>query len=170
MTPLPAPIGAGPVTGWRLCASAFLPTWDSGEGAYLAGGRWNNPGTRAVYASLDPATAILEVAVHLGFAILDTQPHSLIAFTIGDPTTIHVVEPRDIPNPNWLRPGYPSAGQRDFGDRLLRAHRFVAIPSTTSSHSWNLVFVADRVTPCHDRLFSESFALDPRLHPPGARP
>lgn len=168
MTPPPAPIGAGPVTGWRLCSAVFAPTWDSGEGADLAGGRWNNPGTRAVYASLDPATAILEVAVHLGFGILDTEPHSLIAFTIADPAAIHVVSPDDIPNPNWLRPGYPSAGQRDFGDRLLRRHRFLALPSTTSAHSWNLVFVADRANPGYDPLLSEPFALDPRLHKPRA--
>ena len=166
MTPLPAPLGGGPVTGWRLCPAAFVATWDSGEGAYLAGGRWNNPGTRAVYASLDPATAILEVAVHRGFAILDTQPHGLVAFTIADPAAIHVVHPGDIPNPNWLRPGYPSAGQRAFGDDLLRRHRFVALPSAASAHSWNLMFVADRISPGHARLLSEPFALDPRLHPP----
>lgn len=169
MTPLPAPIGAGPVMGWRLCAREYADTWDSGEGAYLAGGRWNSPGLRVVYASLDPATAILEVAVHKGFAILDTQPHVLTGFTIHDAATIHVVRPGDIPNPNWRHPGYPSAGQQAFGDALLRRHRFVALPSAVSTHSWNLLFVANPAEPGYDGVLREPFALDTRLHPPRRR-
>ncbi|WP_196796267.1 RES domain-containing protein [Acidiphilium cryptum] len=52
----------------------YAASWDNGEGAHLGGGRWNSRGVRAVYYSLDPATAILEVAVHKGFGILDTPP------------------------------------------------------------------------------------------------
>ena len=81
--------------------------WDSGEGAYRFGGRWNSRGVRAVYGSLDPATAILEVAVHKGFKTLDTVPHVLTAVTISNPLRIHVVEPAAVPNPNWLIPGDP---------------------------------------------------------------
>ena len=63
MTPLPPPLGNGALVMWRLDQARFAPQWDSGEGAYLAGGRWSSRGVRAVYAALDPATAILEVAV-----------------------------------------------------------------------------------------------------------
>jgi hypothetical protein len=32
---------------------------------------------------------------------------------------IHVVQPEDVPNPGWLNPGTPSAGQQAFGSKLL---------------------------------------------------
>ncbi|TIQ24785.1 MAG: RES domain-containing protein, partial [Mesorhizobium sp.] len=66
MTPLPAALGGSDLVGWCLDQAAFAPTWDSGEGAYRVGGRWNSRGVRAVYCSIDPSTAILEVAVHKG--------------------------------------------------------------------------------------------------------
>jgi RES domain-containing protein len=116
VTPLPGALGGDALVAWRLDHQRFSETWDSGEGAYLAGGRWNSRGVRAVYCALDPATAILEVAVHKGFRALDTVPHVLTQMTVIDPREAHVVSPDDVPNPNWLRPGIPSAGQRAFGD------------------------------------------------------
>lgn len=164
MTPLPAILGGKELRGWRLDLEIHSDTWDSGEGAYIAGGRWNSPGMRAVYCALDPATAILEVAVHKTFRVLDTVPHKLTSFTAFDPTTVHVVQPDDVPNPNWLRPGLPSPGQRQFGDDLLHRHTFVALPSVVSSHSWNLLFVAASAAGYYGDVKQERFALDPRLH------
>lgn len=169
MTPLPPPLGDGKLIAWRLDAAALAKTWDSGEGSYRAGGRWNSKGVRAVYCSLDPATAILEVAVHKSFEVLDTEAHVLTAIAIADPKRVHVVEPAVVPNPHWLRPGIPSAGQQAFGDALLAAHQFVAIPSTVSTHSWNLVFVATRAAGAYALQSQERFALDTRLHPPRNR-
>ena len=88
-------------------------------------------GIRAVYCSLDPATAVLEKrrapdvqgAGH-GAACSDRADGG----TAG--ANIHVVRPEDVPNPNWLRPGMPSDGQQGFGDRWLGAHGFVLIPSS----------------------------------------
>jgi 5-methylcytosine-specific restriction endonuclease McrA len=48
---------------------------------------------RAVYCSIDPATAILEVAVHTGFPVLDTVAHVLTAVNIAKLSSIHVVDP-----------------------------------------------------------------------------
>src|SRR5690606_37439658 len=75
------PMGGSELVAWRLDLAGFAPAWDSGEGAYRYGGRWNSRGVRAVYCSLDPATAILEVAVHKGFKPLDTVAHALTAVT-----------------------------------------------------------------------------------------
>lgn len=166
MTPLPAALGGTEFLVWRLDQAGFAPTWDSGEGAYRVGGRWNSKGVRAVYCSIDPSTAILEVAVHKGFRALDTIPHVMTAAVITDMTNVHIVNPAAVPNPNWLRPGIPGAGQQAFGDDLLRRHRFVAIPSAVSSHSWNLVFVASAATGAYTLKLQEPFALDTRLHPP----
>jgi RES domain-containing protein len=124
MTPLPAALGkdSGLVV-WRLDQRIHAATWDSGEGAFRAGGRWNSKGVRAVYSD-------------------------------------------DAPNANWLQPGIPSAGQQAFGDDLLRRHRFVAIPSTVSIHSWNLIFDPLKAAGFYSVESQEPFALDTRLHPP----
>jgi RES domain-containing protein len=166
VTPLPPPLGIGDLVAWRLDRAIFAATWDAGEGAFRAGGRWNGRGVRAVYTSLDPATAILEVAVHTGFAALDTVAHVLTAATVLDPAQIRVVQPDDVPNPNWLRPGIPGAGQQAFGDALLASHPLVLIPSAVSINSWNLIFVASIAAGVYAIRSQERFALDTRLHPP----
>ncbi|WP_411034248.1 RES family NAD+ phosphorylase [Shinella sp. BYT-45] len=168
MSFLPVALGGTELVAWRLDRAVHAATWDSGEGAYRFGGRWNSKGVRAVYCSLDPATAILEVAVHKGFRALDTVAHTMTAAAIAEPAGVHVVDPASVPNPNWLRPGIPGAGQQAFGDDLLRRHRFVAIPSAVSMHSWNLVFLAGGAPGGYALKLQEAFALDTRLHPPVA--
>ena len=166
MTPLPPPLGTGALQFWRIDAARYAPTWHRGEGSFRVGGRWNSPGIRAVYAALDPATAILEVAVHKGFSTLDTEPHMMTTARIIDPEEVHVVMPEDIPNPNWLVPAEPGPNQQAFGNALLAAHRFVMIPSVVSRQSWNVIFDADRATGGYDDVDQTRFALDPRLQPP----
>jgi RES domain-containing protein len=164
---LPAALGGGSgLVIWRLDQRKHAEGWDSGEGAFRDGGRWNSKGTRTVYCSLDPATAILEVAVHKGFKVLDTVPYVITAARIADVGEVHVAKHDAVPNPNWLRPGAPSAGQQTFGADLLRRHRFVAIPSTVSTHSWNLIFDPLKAIGFYSLDFQEPFALDTRLHPP----
>jgi RES domain-containing protein len=163
---LPAPLGGTELVAWRLDQAKYRATWDSGEGAYRVGGRWNTRGIRAVYCSIDPATAILELAVHKGFKALDTVEHVLTAATITDLSSVHVVDPASIPNPNWLRPGIPSAGQQAFGDALLARHKFILIPSVVSTHSWNVIFVGAAAAGAYVLRTQEVFALDTRLHPP----
>lgn len=167
MIPLPPSLGgSAELVAWRLDHKKYASTWDKGEGARLEGGRWNSIGQAVVYASLDPATTILEKAVHAGFAILDTVPHVLTSFEVLDPASVHVVQPEDAPNSNWLRPAYPSAGQQAFGDTLLAAHPFVLIPSAVSSESWNLFFDPARAAGRYRLRSQGAFALDGRLNPP----
>jgi len=165
VTSPPGPLSRGEIIGWRLDDKQFASTWDSGEGSFRYGGRWSSKGVRAVYASIDPAPAILEVAVHKGFGILDTVPHMLTSFTIIAPSPIHLVNTADIPNANWLAPGIPSAGQQQFGDALLARHGCFLIPSVVSRHSWNLVFDPNQMSGHLEKRFQENFALDTRLHP-----
>lgn len=164
MTPLPPPLGRAELVAWRLDRAKYRASWDSGEGAFQFGGRWNGKGVRAVYCSLDPATAIIETAVHTGFPALDTVPHVLTALTMTDPSRVHVVDPSVVPDADWLRPGIPSAGQQAFGDDLLARHAFVVIPSVVSIHSWNVIFVAAAAAGSYAVRLQEDFALDRRLH------
>ena len=150
---------------WRLDRRTYASTWDSGEGAFRVGGRWNRVGTRCVYCSIEPSTAILEVAVHVGFNALNATPHVLTKARITDPSALHVCSRADIPNAHWLIPGATSAGQQSFGDGLLASHKFIAIPSTVAPGSWNLIFVPSNASGSY--VLEEQFplALDPRLDP-----
>lgn len=165
MTPLPAGLGGTELVAWRLDLEAYRNTWDSGEGAFLRGSRWNNKGVRAVYCAIDPATAILEIAANLSFKVLDTVRYVLTEIAISEPQSVHVVHPETFANPAWLQPGIPGAGQKDFGDAVLAKHKFTLIPSTVSKHSWNLIFVGSNAAGAYVLKSQERFALDPRLHP-----
>lgn len=120
-------------------------------------------GRHVLYAALDPATAILEVAVHKGFKVLNTVAHNLISFTIADPAQVRVVHPDDVPNPHWLHPIPPNADQQKFGDQLVDLHPFVLLPSAVSAHSWNLLANVGKALPFMIDIQFERFALDPRL-------
>lgn len=159
---------AAPVRAWRIDQKKHAAGWDSGIGAYSVGGRWNPRGVKAVYCSLDAAAAILEVAVHKGFRALDMVAHVATALEIADAAHVHVVQPGDVPNPAWLFPGIPGAGQQAFGAALLERHAFVAIPSTVSRRSWNLIFDPDRARDLYVRVLQEPLAIDTRLNPPSA--
>ena len=165
MTIFPPQLSA-PLRAWRVDLAKYASTWDSGLGAQLVGGRWGPKGIKAVYCSLDAATAIVEVAVHKGFRALDTVRHVSTVIEILDPSQVHIVLPRDVPNPTWLVPGVPSAGQQAFGAALLAAHAFIAIPSTVSRQSWNLVFNPDRAAGMYRLLAQDPLAIDTRLNPP----
>jgi len=166
MTPLPGALGSGShIVVWRLDESIHAPTWDSGIGAERSGGRWNPKGIKVVYCSFDPATTILESAVHRGFRVLDTKPFTLTSVTIAEPTIVKVVYPEDVPNPGWLHSGIPSAGQQEWGATLLEAHMFVAFPSVVSKFSWNVVFRPDRAAGQYALRDQDRLVLDTRLNP-----
>ena len=167
MTPLPAaidPATAAELVVWRLDDARHADTWDSGIGAAQVGGRWNPKGLRAVYCSIDPATCLVEAAVHRGFEVLDTRPHVLTSLTIA--ATVFVVRPEELPNPAWLHAGIPSAGQQRWGAALLLRHGFVVLPSAVSKLSWNLVFTPLAASGQYTLRSRSRLALDTRLNPP----
>lgn len=162
MTPLPDSLGASVLVAWRLERGKHFPTWTTAEGAFLVGGRWSSPGQRVIYAALDPATAILEVAVHKGFSVLDTVPHRLLSINIAA-APVEVVRPSDVPNPHWLNPGAVSPNQQKFGDTVLASHPLVLVPSVVSKHSWNLLINTTTAQTTFGLRSDERFALDTRL-------
>jgi RES domain-containing protein len=148
---------------WRLEREQFLSTWDQGIGAGKVGGRWSPPGMEVVYASLDPSTCVMEVAVHAGFEMLDTTAHQLLCIQINAPEDVYVVQPHDVPNPNWLMPGSVTQGQQRFGGELLRQHAFVLVPSVVCRSAWNLLINPALVKGRMKLLAAERAGLDGRL-------
>lgn len=162
MTPLPAALGGSLPVAWRLERERHLPTWDTAEGAFRVGGRWSSAGRRVLYTSLDPATTILEAAVHTGFDMLDRVPHSLLAIRF-DPSRVRVVAPEEVPDPSWLRPGTVVCEQQRHGDALLAGHPLVVLPSVVSTRSWNLLIDVSAAAGLFSLQEQEPFVLDPRL-------
>jgi hypothetical protein len=87
---MPLPWVAWSPLAWRLDLQPDRSTWDRGIGAAKVGGRWNPVGYPIVYCSADPATAMLELAVHKGFAALDTVPHALTRARLLNVADVHV--------------------------------------------------------------------------------
>jgi len=160
VNPLP---WSGSWYAWRLDREVYKDSWDSGIGAHKLGGRWNPPGRKVVYAAADPSTAILEVAVHIGFDALDTVRHVLTCFEVLDTRLIKVVQPEDVPNPRWLTSAAASPNQQKFVDALLAEHPFVLIPSAVSRHSWNLLVSCELAQGKYRVVGQERFGLDMRL-------
>ena len=173
MAALPAALAgsvpARPLLAWRIDADEYAATWHSGIGAERFGGRWNLKGQRAVYCSLDPATCLVEAAVHRGFAVLDTRAHVLSCLQIdplpdGQPG-VQVVPPEALPNPAWLHGGTPSAGQQRFGSGWLATPGVLVIASAVSRHSWNLVFSPEAAGARVRLLQQQRLVVDTRLNP-----
>lgn len=162
MTPLPAALGGSALVAWRLERDKYLPNWEAAEGAFQVGGRWSSAGRRVLYTSLDPATTILEVAVHKGLAVLDQVSHTLLALSV-DPAPVEILWPADVPDPAWLRPGTVSPGQQAFGNALLDRHPVAVVPSVVSTRSWNLLIDVPRARGRFVMKEREPFVLDPRL-------
>src|SRR6478672_2629217 len=74
---------------YRLCRATHQSL--DGEGARLAGGRWNSPGKNVVYASSTLALAALEALVHFPPSL---APRDLVALTIKVPDDVVIVDAR----------------------------------------------------------------------------
>jgi RES domain-containing protein len=56
------------IRAWRIVTAKHAANAFDGEGARIAGGRWNSPGTAMVYASGTASLAVLEMLAHLRHA------------------------------------------------------------------------------------------------------
>jgi RES domain-containing protein len=83
---------------YRLLSKAHQSTAFGGEGARLAGGRWNHRGTPMVYCSESRSLAALELFVNLA---PDSMPLELVFIPADVPEQfITAVKPADLPS-NW---------------------------------------------------------------------
>jgi len=87
---------------WRLCRKKYAAF--DGEGARLAGGRWNRPGTAVVYTSATLSLAVLEYFVNLSS---DQAPADLVEVSAEVPEglAITTLDPSSLPR-GWRR--YPA--------------------------------------------------------------
>jgi RES domain-containing protein len=150
---------------WRI-GNALHPVW-SGEGARLKGGRWNQPGTPAIYAATSYASAALEILVHGNIGRMP-RDFRYMTIDIPDDAPIDHAAPEAVPGWDALPPHASCA----FGDAWLRRREglVLLVPSVvTRGLDWNAV-----VNPLHDAFeriivgAERPVQWDPRLLPPAA--
>jgi|RhiMetdeSRZDD1v2_1073273.scaffolds.fasta_scaffold2531680_1 RES domain-containing protein len=145
---------------WRLARLAHAKL--DGEGARLAGGRWNTQGRAAVYTSSRLSLAALELLVHTDVPLV---PSDLVAFEIEIPEAIAVetVEVGQLPK-DWRIPGHPTC--RSIGDTWLAEERtaVLRVPSAVVPEEWNYIInPAHRAAKPIQIVGRRKFAFDSRL-------
>jgi RES domain-containing protein len=122
---------------WRICRLRYAAEAATGEGARLAGGRWNSRGVRVVYASTSLALAAIETFVNLE---PNLQPNDLVSIEgkIPDKFEIGRLSPKDLPD-RWYRTREESL--RRFGDDWIHSGQTAAllVPSAAILGEWNVL-------------------------------
>jgi RES domain-containing protein len=151
------------IIAYRLTKTRYVDSALSGEGARIAGGRWNHPGVRIVYAAQSVALATLEIMVHLEDYALMIHSYSVVPLRFP----AEIVEPL---SPKELYPGWdhPTAGEasKRVGDAWARSGRsaVLAVPSVVVRGETN--FLLNPAHPEFGRVEAQAPAglrVDPRL-------
>ncbi|MGQ0714850.1 MAG: RES family NAD+ phosphorylase [Gemmatimonadaceae bacterium] len=145
---------------WRLARLAHVKL--DGEGARLAGGRWNSRGRPAVYTSSRLSLAALELLVHTEVTLV---PADLVACEIDIPDGIEVrsVELAELPH-DWRRPGDPACVA--IGDEWLDDGRtaVLRVPSAVVPEEWNYIIdPGHRAAGSIEVVRQRKFSFDARL-------
>jgi RES domain-containing protein len=132
-----------------------------GEGARIAGGRWNSPGHRIVYLSSTLSLAAMETFVHLG---VDAARLDYVYFEVEIPANVVIAKlPR---RPRGWQDEPPSIASMHIGDRWLRLGKtaLLEVPSAIVPQESNLV-----LDPAHKDFTklrisaARTFTFDPRM-------
>lgn len=135
----------------------------SGNGAALAGGRWNARGTPVLYTCVNASTAVLETRVH-ATGILPRANLFLVTIDVPDPLITAAYEPA-LP-PDWNRVGATPQTTVEIGQEWVVQAGALAmkVPSVVCPADCNFI-----LNPRHRDMRDvavvavEAFELDPRL-------
>lgn len=121
---------------WRLVRSTFCPNPRAaftGEGAAIAGGRWNRRGTRVAYASWTRSLAILEILATIDRADAPSD-YVFVSATLPDGE----IERLATLPPTWRAPARSEASI-EIGERFLAelTHLALAVPSAIVPQEYN---------------------------------
>lgn len=149
---------------YRLVHPRHSRTAFSGEGAFLAGGRWNSPGVRVVYTSSSVALAVLEVLAYRS-ARNPLPPRHLYRITLAE-NQLTWLAPDQLPE-DWMAYPHPESTQA-IGDGWFNTGETLAlvIPSVLAPQESNIV-----LNPLHPDFTDlqvegpEVFPFNPRLTP-----
>lgn len=119
----------------------------SGIGAEIYGGRWNLPGTRAVYCAGSRSLAILEMLVHMDMKHVPND-RIMVKIEVLDEISIPYQD-RELLPANWEKFPYTHASQRVFTDWIQREGTgpVLALPSAVVPEEWNFI-----INPLHQDM------------------
>jgi RES domain-containing protein len=133
---------------WRISNHTSL----SGEGGLHASGRWHSRGRRVVYLADHPASALLEVMVHLEIDAEDLPTHyQLLGVDVPGGAPITALADNDLPD-GWRM---QIALTRARGDEWLRTGRsaLLRVPSAIVPDAANYL-----LNPAHSEAVRISIA------------
>ena len=121
---------------FRLVKAKHAANAFSGDGARIAGGRWNLPGTSVVYASDSLSLAALETFVHLQPVDRRVQ---YTWFHITIPDSVEVETPATLPNDWRVEP--PSDATQSLGSQWAEQNQtaVLRVPSILVPGEFNLL-------------------------------
>ncbi len=108
----------------------------SGEGARLAGGRWNSPGLPLIYTSDSRSLCTVEVAVSLPIGLFP-DGFEMLLIDIPDELEILEVKTDNLPM-DWKKPDYSEETQC-IGDQFILDNRYAVmkVPSAVVPGDFN---------------------------------
>lgn len=149
---------------YRLVHPRHSRTAFSGEGAFLAGGRWNSPGVRVVYVSSSIALAVLEVLAYRK-PRKPLTPRHLYWVTL-DEDHVTWLQPAQLPD-DWMVYPHPTSTQA-LGDAWVKAGNTLALAvlSVLAPQEHNIVLNCSHPDFTSLRITGpEAFPFNPRLTP-----
>ncbi len=138
----------------------------SGNGAAIAGGRWNPRGMRVLYTCCHASTSLLEALVHMG-GLLPAGGLYLVTLDVPDAVDDSAYVP-DLP-PDWAALSQDPMSTARLGQAWLEAGEQLAmrVPSVVCPVEFNML-----LNPLHADFAAsvkvvskEPFTLDERLFP-----
>lgn len=146
---------------WRLCRLAHVAF--DGEGARLAGGRWNEKGIPVIYASATLSLAAQELFVHVS---PDELPGDLVSVSADIPKEVRIktLSADELPV-GWRR--YPAPDElAEIGTVWAKSRETVvlAVPSVVIPQELNYLLNPEH--PDFGRIKTnkpEPFSFDPRM-------
>ena len=123
------------VRAWRIVKARNGPSAFTGQGARIAGGRWNSPGVAVVYAAQSASLAMLEMLVHLPSREL-LKSYVLFEMTF-DESLVTTVAVEDLPAEWRWYP--PSIEGQELGDMWVTRARsaVLKLPSVVVPTEFN---------------------------------
>jgi RES domain-containing protein len=148
---------------YRIVKNKFRTTDLSGKGAFITGGRWNNPGTFLLYTSMNSSLALLENLVHYDES---EMPPNMFIMTIEiDQSAPVYTFPDDGLPKDWRQP--ENLELKEMGDKLVKGNQYLAIKvrSAVNPEEYNILLnpVYPRFHDLVKVVGTEPYAIDQRL-------
>lgn len=135
-----------------------------GEGGLRASGRWHTKGRPVIYCAASPASAVLEILVHLEIDAEDFPTnYQLLTIDVADDVSITNVKSNTLPQSWWA----DFAATRPIGDEWLQKGKtfLLAVPSAIAPETCNYLLNSQHPDSAKARIArTATYRLDERLH------